>query len=233
MSGWMGSCRAGRMFRWCSMSWITTKSTRSARSQNSPGRGSRSQRGLSSWPKRDARTSSSAPPATTPSTHGSQPQHSRSTHQRAVCSESCTHRSARGQLEKDPPNRTPRQRPTGTAACLLTVHRDRLPLSGDACRSPSGTRRRWRGLPAGGRQRTRRGLVAQLSVRWAAGQLPGGKAAWGTCRRVSVIRAVAICFRRRCSGAQRDRSNAIMTLVPWGPESVFTRSASFRTTHRP
>jgi hypothetical protein len=32
----------------------------------------------------------------------------------------------------------------------------------------------------------------------------------------------ALCFRRRSSGVQRDRSNAINTLVPWGPESVFT-----------
>jgi hypothetical protein len=36
-----------------------------------------------------------------------------------VCGESRTHRSARRPLEKDPLNRAPRQRPTGTPAQRL------------------------------------------------------------------------------------------------------------------
>jgi hypothetical protein len=119
------------------------------------------------------------------------------------------------------------------AACPLTVHRDRLPLSGmraDLVRDEVPLEE---GCPLAGSRGHGRDLVAQLSVRWAAGQLPGGKVVWAELPSRQRDPCGSHLLPQEMQRAQRGRSNATSTLVPWGPESVFAWSASFRTSHRP
>ncbi len=73
------------------------KSTRSAGSPTSPpGREGRSPGGRTSWPPCAGRPSWSAPPATRPSTPGSQPPHPRNSHWRATCRKTGPRGSGRG-----------------------------------------------------------------------------------------------------------------------------------------
>src|SRR6516164_11110680 len=95
-----GSARAGANGASSTRSW---KPTRSASSPISPGRDARSPRGRNAWPGCAGRRSSSASPATRPSTRAPSPL-SRHSHWRATCIERCPRGSDRGPAEKDLPH---------------------------------------------------------------------------------------------------------------------------------
>ena len=91
-----GSRRAGANGVSDTRTWRFIKS---ANSPTSPDRDAHSPRGQSSWPKCAGRRSSSAPPATRPSTRATSPP-SRHSRWRATCSETGPRGSDRGPVEK-------------------------------------------------------------------------------------------------------------------------------------